>query len=178
MKKIIFVLQFLAVAVGVLIISVFIGQYVGNLLMKKDVSAKIAPPALPRQYLPLTAIIPRPKQILGTPKEEEKTTLEGDILEIKPITSVYSDKVPPKSLKTPPFLEMFKVQIGAFSFLAGADKVKEELKKQGYPAEVIQKQKDEKIFFIVQVGNFKEREEAEKAKDSLSQLGYEPFITK
>lgn len=178
-KTILFWIQFAVICVFVLVISIFIGQYIGNLYIDKEMFNKNKY-ALPKQYLPLTAIASLSK------KEEKMETKINykDIVEIRTFTETLPLQVshpsssPRQDIEPTPKEEFFKIQVGAFSTRDAADKVKNDLISKGFSVDVLQKQKDDKTFFAVQVVKFKTKEEAEKISDDIKQLGYETFITK
>lgn len=167
-------MQFILICILVLVISVFIGQYVGNLYISKE-SSNSDKYTLPKQYLPLTAIIPlRKEKEIDTEKKYE------NIIEIKPLTPFISHATPTPKQDIKPTVQnnFFKIQVGAFSTKDAAEKVRDNLINNGFSAEILEKQKDNKTLFVVHVGKFKTREEADRISDNIKQLGYETFVTR
>lgn len=67
--------------------------------------------------------------------------------------------------------KLFKVQAGAFAEKENADKLAEQLKKDGYNAFIYKED-----LFKVQVGAFREQENAEKLAKELNAKGYSTYI--
>lgn len=69
---------------------------------------------------------------------------------------------------------IYRVQVGAFSVKANADRFLQELKTKGFADAYVKKIG---VYYKVQVGAYSVKLNAERMKDRLVALGYKPFIT-
>lgn len=96
----------------------------------------------------------------------KRKTSESYARPVDNVMCVYLRKEQPKTI--------YRVQVGAFTVKANAEKLLAELKTKGFSDAYVKKVG---VYYKVQVGAFSVKLNAERLKDRLVAMGYKPFIT-
>ena len=107
-------------------------------------------------------------------KKEELAKGENESLEkeTQVVSSKLSTESPSEALK-----KRFSLQICSFRNRLKAEKIVEELKREGYPGYVVSKDLGEKgVWFRVRIGEFETKEEAEEIEQKVKQEYKDSFI--
>lgn len=102
----------------------------------------------------------------------ERVTAQAYARPVDNVFCVYLKKEEPTPVKTP--ATIYRVQVGAFIFQSGAQRLLAELKSKGITAAYVVKVG---AYYKVQVGAFTIRANADNMYAKIKALGYSPFIT-
>lgn len=171
MRKKFFYITIIVGGIGILLISIMVGRFLGNYLIKKvplEVKKDIY---RVKEYSSLTSLPSHlsPEVKIIKMKTEEKTQIKEEKKEA--IDLKKEKKINTEKTKT------FYVQVGAFKNRENALKLSQELQSKGYSSLIKIEEKGSEKIYKVQIGTFQNKETALSFSANLKNQGYTIYIS-